>query len=121
MNACNQTAGICAEKDLVAMSREELKAEVRAIENTTRLFNDRRKQCRSLIADKIAEFQIGERVNVRKMFGKETLQLFEITNITLGFSDRSVTYRAKRINKDGSLGKVETDIYLPNMLKVSEE
>ncbi len=93
---------------LTAMSLEEIRDERARQEAIRKASVETIAMCEQIIADRIAEFKVGDRVV------DSAGVTWQVTRIRLKKlrSGDDVEYRGRRIKKDGFLGVVENDIYL---------
>ncbi len=102
-------------------SVDELKTEIRELENLVKEIKESIKDRENAIVELIAEFQMGDRV-IKTDYkietdhkGKESVYI--ITERRAGYAASSVRYWGKLIKKDGSLGALETDLSYAQLRK----
>ena len=94
--------------DLNNKSVDELKAEIRELENAAKELNKSIKDRENAIVELIAKCKVGDRIVMTTYSGKESV--YEITKRQAGFSLGAVRYWGKLVKKDGSLGQLDTDL-----------
>ncbi len=102
-------------EELNGKTVEQLRAEIKELEKSVKEFNQSIKDRENAIVEKIAEFQVGDRVVRADYRGKESV--YEITNRRAGYTLDRVFYWGKLIKKDGSLGVLETDLSYAQLSK----
>lgn len=93
----------------------ELTAEIEEMELSIKKLRDAIQEKEAAILELVASYRVGDRVIVTNYRNKEVV--YEISRLSTGFARKSVRYYGKMIKKDGTLGKIDTDLSYFQMRK----